>query len=235
MAQRTQQAEVVRIRDLSPHVRELVVRPLERPIAFAPGQWVSVHLPVGHRPPLVRAYSMAEPPQESGELVLVFDRVPGGHGSEYLWARQRGDRLPVSGPLGNFVLPEPLTRTVVFFARYTGIVPIRCMIRQLGGRTGADWSAALLYAAPARDELIYHDEFQTAADRYASFTYLPRVGGGGPESEAQAAMEDFRRVVGSNRDVLPMISGVKAFVQPLRALLAEMGYGRREIRVEKYD
>ena len=82
MAQPTQQAQVVSVRSLSPAVRELVLSPLARKISFRPGQWISRQLPVGERPPLIKAYSMAEPEASSGYLVLAFDHVPKGLGAE---------------------------------------------------------------------------------------------------------------------------------------------------------
>jgi len=32
-----------------------------------------------------------------------------------------------------------------------------------------------------------------------------------------------------------MIAGVKAFARPLRALLMELGFDRREVKLETYD
>ena len=92
MAVETQRAEVMSIRDLSPSVRELILSPLEHKISFKPGQWISLHLPVGEHPPLVRAYSMAEPQSPTGCLVLAFDRVPKGLGSGYLFMLKEGDK-----------------------------------------------------------------------------------------------------------------------------------------------
>ncbi len=103
---------------LSPTVRELILMPLESKISFKPGQWVSLKLPVGERPPLTRAYSMAEPESSSGELVLSFDRVPGGLGSGYLSSVKGGDELILAGPYGNFTVPRPLTVDLVLAARH---------------------------------------------------------------------------------------------------------------------
>src|SRR5439155_10878377 len=122
MGEPTQRANVTRARMLSPPVRELVLMPLESKITFKAGQWVSLKLPVGERQPLTRAYSMAEPESSSGELVLVFDRVPGGLGSGYLSSIQEGDDLVLAGPYGNFTVPLPLTIDLVLVARFTGIV-----------------------------------------------------------------------------------------------------------------
>lgn len=237
MAQPTQQAEIKRVRDLSPHVRELVLAPLSHAIPFTPGQWVSLHLPVGTKPPLVRAYTMAEPEQPNGELVLAFDRVPEGLGSGYLWRVKPGEQLPVSGPVGRFVLPDDRTKTPLFVARYTGIVPIRCMIRWLV-QHDPDRPVTLLYAAPSVEEAIYHHEFQALARVTPTFTYVHVMGSGdpaAPDAETQAVADHLRAVIRAGGSWLPMVSGIKAFVKPLRGLLSELGYDRKAVRAETYD
>src|SRR5438445_3253866 len=109
MGEPTQRANVTRARMLSPTVRELVLMPLESKISFKPGQWVSLKLPVGERPPLTRASSMAEPESSSGELVLAVDRVPGGLGSSYLSTVRGGDELILAWAYGISAVPRPLT------------------------------------------------------------------------------------------------------------------------------
>src|SRR5687767_6831533 len=131
MPAETQETVVEQIVDLSPHVREIVLRRPEPPLSFAPGQWVSLHLPVGEKPPLIRAYSLARPEEETGSLTLCLDRVPDGLGSGYLFERQVGDPITLAGPLGNFQIPEPLDSDLLFVAHFTGIVPIRCMLLAL--------------------------------------------------------------------------------------------------------
>src|ERR1043165_4490529 len=125
-----QRARVTSVRELTPNVRELRLLPLERPITFQPGQWVSLQLAIGNGNPLTRAYTMADPPAPSNELVLVFDRVPDGVGSEYLFHVTAGTELDVTGPYGRFVLPTPLQKETLFPAPHTGIVPVRCMLHQ---------------------------------------------------------------------------------------------------------
>lgn len=229
MAEPVQQSTVVHVRDLSPTVRELTLNP-ERPVHFAPGQWVSLKLPVGERPPLVRAYSMAEPESPSGQLVLVFDRVPNGLGSSYLCTLKPGQIVPLSGPYGHFVLPQSLTKELLFIARFTGIVPIRCIINKLKAR-GPLPRTTLIYVAPSRNELIYDDEFRQLATqpRFRYHALLEDVPGG------QNEYDIVRAVIQNHRDILPMVAGTKAFLRPLRARLSEMGFERRDIRHESYD
>lgn len=246
MAVQTQEAQVVGVRDLSPLVRELTLSPLEWKVSFKPGQWVSLHLPVGQHPPLLRAYSMAEPQSASGHLVLVFDRVPQGLGSGYLFTLKTGDKVLLAGPYGKFVMPEPLTQDLLMVTRYTGIVPIHCMVKHLfaGVHSGSGHAPevsskniTLVYGSPNPQEFIYHGEFVALATRHSTFRYVPLLlgGDGHTENDAQPLIDAIRPLVKDRRDLLPMVSGIKAFVLPLRAYFAELGYGRKEIRHETYN
>ena len=95
MAELTQKATVLSVTDLTPHIRQLLVLPQIQNIRFQPGQWVSLKLPVGAKPPLNRAYSMAAPGTTSGELTLVLDRVTGGLGSGFLFQLKPGDDVQI--------------------------------------------------------------------------------------------------------------------------------------------
>lgn len=240
MAEPTQKARLLSVRSLSPAVRELVLVPTEYKISFKPGQWVSLQLPVGERPPLVRAYSMAEPESADGRLVLVLDRVPHGLGSGYLFTLKEGDEVTVAGPYGNFVIPDPVTKELVFVARYTGIVPIRCMIKHLfAGTPGCQ--VTLVYGGPSQVEFIYHDEFTDLASRQARFRYVPklltepsRVSGQPPDGPLPE-VEALASLFGVRTDILPMVCGVKTFVRSLRAYFTKLGFERRGVRYETYD
>jgi ferredoxin-NADP reductase len=236
MGEPTQRAKVTRARMLSPTVRELVLVPLEAKIAFQPGQWVSLKLPVGERPPLTRAYSMAEPESSSGELILAFDRVPGGLGSGYLACAKEGDELIVAGPYGNFTVPRPLTVDLVLVARFTGMVPIRCMLRDLL-KGPVSYQVTLIYGSPTQTERIYHDELQEMAERHKAFRYLPTVldGSGPAGGERRSESEILASLWQGRKDFLPMVCGTKAFVRPLKTYMSELGFGRKEAKFETYD
>jgi phenol hydroxylase P5 protein len=221
---------------LAPEVKEIVLRSPETPISFEPGQWISLHLPVGEKPPLVRAYSLAYPPTPNGSLTVCFDRVPGGLGSSYLFERRVGDPLAVAGALGNFKLPDPLQSDLLLVARYTGVVPIRCMLYELLRRP-LHRRVRLVYGAPREEDLIFHSEFQTFAGGDPNFDYYPVVleptdhwtGASGTEldllEELAPAWLPFQ----------PMVCGVREFTRPIRDLLQELGFERRAVRVENYD
>src|SRR5262245_53153465 len=180
MAEYVQSATVLSATDLTPQVRQLVVLPREQSVDFTPGQWVSLKLPVGTRPPLNRAYSMAAPSTASGELTLVFDRVADGLGSTYLFQMKPGDEISLSGPYGNFVLPTSIDRELLFIAWYTGLVPIRCMLRELYAQSYRG-PVLVVAIAPEEEELLFHHELLSLAVMHSGFRYLPLVAAAGEQ------------------------------------------------------
>ena len=234
MAELTQPATVLSITDLTPHVRQLVLLPKTQKILFQPGQWVSLQLPVGIKPPLNRAYSLAEPPSPVGQLTLVFDRVPNGIGSSYLYRLKPSDELLLSGPYGNFALPLPPDQNLLFISRYTGLVPIYCILKQLAA-SGTLPQSLLLAVGPAEDELLYHDELLALAARHPSFQYMPVAVNGTDQEVVEATVKLLRPLVTGRPKVTPLLSGVKGFVRPLRAYLMERGYDRKEVKTETYN
>jgi ferredoxin-NADP reductase len=242
MAIPTIEARITEVRRIAPRVCEMSLAPAA-PIHFAPGQWVSVHLPVGPRPPLIRAYSLALPEAPSGELVLCTDLVPGGLGSTYLHTLEAGTVMTLAGPFGNFVLPEPVPAHLFLAARFTGIVPIRCILRHLAARDWPIAAAALVYGAREPEELVYNAELAALAESVPGFTYFPLTGAA--DSGDSAALPETPRIrealahvraTAGGEPFLPMISGVKEFVRPLRQLLMdEAGFERRAVRCESYD
>ncbi len=232
MTEPVQPAVVLSVTDVTPNVRQLVLLPQQHKLDFLPGQWVSLKLPVGPHPPLNRAYSMAEPASPSGELTLVFDRVPQGLGSDYLYHLRVGNRVILSGPHGKFVLPQPPDRPLLCITRYTGLVPIHCMVRAL--EAAHDPTPIFLIAVgPAEDELLYHTELLSLAVTRPSFQYLPLVT---PTEEAAVALvtDMLPSVLPGQSKAVPLICGTKAFVHPLRQHLIEAGYQRKEIKIESY-
>ncbi|MBM4125936.1 MAG: hypothetical protein FJ247_01110 [Nitrospira sp.] len=233
MAEPTQTAKVLSVTDLTPNVRQLIVLPKTRKLSFQPGQWVSLKLPVGTKPPLNRAYSLATPESPSGELTLVFDRVPQGIGSGYLYELRPGDDLSLSGPYGNFVLPKPLDREILFITRYTGLVPVRCMVKALYAHRDAP-PVLVMAVGPAEDELVYHYEFLSLAMTRASFRYLPLVASS-EEAAVGLTVSMLRPFIDSKPKVTPLVCGTKGFVRPLRDYFIEAGYDRKEVKTETYD
>ena len=222
-------------RDLAADVRELTLAPVEPALAWIPGQWISLHLPLGEKPPLIRAYTLAAPPSASGELVLCFDRIPGGLGSEYLCEAEPGTEITFGAPLGRFTPPET-PGDQIWVARFTGIVPFRAMLLHLLENPPAG-KVTLIYGAPRPDALAYHAELVRAAEELEWFELLATVdepdenwaGHVGPELDLLPAL------AGDRTDLLPMACGKRDFVHEIRDFFQQRGYDRRAVKIESYD
>jgi ferredoxin-NADP reductase len=142
--------------------------------------------------------------------------------------------LQLSGPYGNFTIPEPLDRELLLIARYTGLVPIRCMLKQLYAQRQTG-SVLLIAVAPAEEEFLFHQELLTLAVTNPGLRYLPLVAAGGEQQGVDLTLSMLRPLVEDAPKVIPMLCGTKAFVHPLRAYFVHEGYDRKEVRIESYD
>ena len=218
----------MRVVDVAPDTRTLHLRlPPDTHFRFTPGQFVSCLLPVGGSD-IVRAYTIASHPEDVPAIEIVWNLVPNGQGSHYLFGLGIGDTLRFTGPWGTFTLDQAPAADCVFIADGTAIAPIRPMLRRALD-TGSGHAVRLHYAAARRDLLLYDAEFRSAAVAHPRFTYEPLHG-----DELLAHME--RRYVAGDDDRTRhfYVCAVGAIVHRLRDLLRGAGYARRAVQYEKW-
>ncbi|MEV5413286.1 2Fe-2S iron-sulfur cluster binding domain-containing protein [Thermopolyspora sp. NPDC052614] len=141
-------ATVAAVEDCAADTRRLLLD-LDRPIAFNPGQYVTVRVPNSAAD---RSYSMAGPPSSADRIELNVRRTPGGLASDgWIFSSLRaGDEVSLSGPYGRFFWRPERTEPAVLVAGGTGLAPLMSMIRHVlegdadrrltlyhGGRTAA--------------------------------------------------------------------------------------------------
>ena len=121
-------AEITRLTPLAWNVLELRLRP-ERPYPYRTGQYARVAVP--GRPDQWRSYSMATPPDTTGELVFHIRELPGGVFSQWLFhAAQTGDELTLGAAQGEFALRPDNDRDMLCIAAGTGLAPIEAIIQE---------------------------------------------------------------------------------------------------------
>ena len=221
-------AAVRRIADCG--VFELDATVAGAPLDYRAGQWISLHLPAGARPPAVRGYTLAEPAAADTRIRLAFDAVPGGVGSTYLSGLSGGERIPFTGPLGNFTL-DGAADTVVMVGRFTGVVPLRCMLLEAAARGPAPRRALLLQTAESPAGLVYRDELAALAANTPWLDYRAEV----VATDGVAEIELLADLLPAGTDFTPYLCGLSRVVRPLRAHLVERGFARRAVRCERYD
>jgi phenol hydroxylase P5 protein len=181
---------VSRIEDLTPTVKGVWIE-LDERIAFQAGQYINLHIPGENQP---RAFSVASPPAQSGEIELNIRLVPGGKGTG--WVHQglhAGDRVRLSGPYGRFFVRAAAHAQerlgYLFLAGGSGLSSPRSMILDVLA-PGEDKPITLVNGARAQDELYHHAEFLELARRHPNFTYVPALSGE-PESSGWLGARGF--------------------------------------------
>jgi phenol hydroxylase P5 protein len=162
---------VTRIETLTPTIKGVWIK-LDTPIRFQAGQYVNLVLPgdIGSR-----AFSVASPPSEDGEVELNIRIVPGGQGTAYVHEKmQAGERVRISGPYGRFFVKKSADVPVVFMAGGSGLSSPRSMILDLL-EEGFDKPIVLVYGQRSREELYYHDAFVALAEKHPNFRYVPAL------------------------------------------------------------
>lgn len=141
--------------------------------------------------PTVRAYSMASYPAEEGMIMLnvriatpPFDRsqprgvfkmlpVPPGISSSYIFTRKPGDHVTISGPYGDFLLPEndPKSQEYIFVGGGAGMAPLRSHIMQLFKTLKTEREVHFFYGARALVEAFYLEDFAQIEKEFPNFHF----------------------------------------------------------------
>jgi ferredoxin-NADP reductase len=204
---------------------------------FTPGQFISIAIPLPNEN-RVRPYTLASSPEDDGPLEIVFNLVPGGAGSEYLFRRKVGDQLSFTGPFGMFTLDRAPEVETVFAAEGTAIAPIRPMLRRALA-VPPPAPLKLFHSARSRSELLYAPEFEAAAARCTNFTFEPILteppaGWSGRRGQLLQRIRQLFVEGDQHRDRAFYLCGVGQGVIDLRDLLRKSGYARRAVQYERW-
>ena len=127
---------------------------------------------------VVRAYSMANYPEEKGVMkfnIRVASPPPGtdyppGKMSSYLFARKPGDKVTIFGPFGEFFAKET-DAEMVFIGGGAGMAPMRAHIFDQLLRIKTDRKITFWYGGRNQRELFYVDEFDKLAEEHENFEW----------------------------------------------------------------
>ena len=140
----------------------------------------------------IRAYSMASYPGEKGIIKLnvriatpPFDRsvpreqgpkllpVNPGIASSYVFTRKPGDKVMISGPFGDFLLPknDPDTQEYIFVGGGAGMAPLRSHIMQLFKTLKTGRPVHFFYGARALVEAFYLEDFAEIEKDFPNFHF----------------------------------------------------------------
>lgn len=130
---------------------------------FIPGQFLNYTLP--HKRADLRGtrrfFSISSSPTEDNILLTTKFAEKSSSFKNALRALQRGDELTATRPEGDFVMPDDLTRPLVFVAGGIGVTPYRSMIKYLLDKNEKR-PITLIYGARTKEEFVFKDIFSQA-------------------------------------------------------------------------
>ena len=141
--------------------------------------------------PTIRAYSMASYPAEKNVIKLnvriatpPFDRnqpkgvfkmlpVPPGIASSYVFTRKPGDKVIISGPYGEFLLPkdDPDSQEYIFVGGGAGMAPLRSHIMHLFKTLKTKKTVNFFYGARSLVEAFYLEDFAEIEKEFPNFRF----------------------------------------------------------------
>ncbi len=218
--------------------------PEQPAFSFTAGQFVSIAF-TANGEDAKRSYSIASAPrlaEEKGTIEIAIGLVPNGKASQYFTAMKPGDQCTMTGPFGVLTLPAPSKdepSRLVLAATGTGVAPYRSMLPELKECADQGTRIHLLMGARTRQDLFYQDDFQTLANSSENVIYETCL------SREQATDASKGELTGYIQDRLKILSlmpgqdlvylcGNPAMIDDNLKLLAELGFGPRQIKREKY-
>ncbi|MCW8857651.1 MAG: NADH:ubiquinone reductase (Na(+)-transporting) subunit F [Kangiella sp.] len=127
----------------------------------------------------IRAYSMANYPEEEGIIMLNVRiatppprdmSLPPGKMSSYIWSLKPGDKVTISGPYGEFFAKDT-TAEMVFIGGGAGMAPMRSHLFDQLRRIKTDRKISFWYGARSSREMFYDEDFDMLAKENPNFEW----------------------------------------------------------------
>jgi Na+-transporting NADH:ubiquinone oxidoreductase subunit F len=140
---------------------------------------------------VVRAYSMANYPEERGIIMLNVrvasppprqPHLPPGQMSSYIFSLKPGDQVTISGPYGEFFARDS-DAEMVFIGGGAGMAPMRSHIFDQFKRLETKRKVSFWYGARSLREAFYVDHFDGIAAEFPNFTWTLALSDPLPEDD----------------------------------------------------
>ena len=150
--------------------------------------------------PAIRAYSMACYPAE-GDIIKLnvriatppvdratkkFLPVNPGICSSYIYSLKPGDKVTISGPYGEFFLPDnlPADQELIFIGGGAGMAPMRSHIMHLFKTEKTGMKVNFFYGARSLKEAFYLEDYHEIEKEFPNFHFHLALDRPDPEADA---------------------------------------------------
>jgi Na+-transporting NADH:ubiquinone oxidoreductase subunit F len=156
--------------------------------------------------PTLRAYSMANYPEEEGIIMLNVRiatpppgrlHLPAGKMSSYIFSLKAGDKVTISGPFGEFFAKEGESE-MVFIGGGAGMAPMRSHIFDQLKRLHTKRKISFWYGARSKREMFYEDDYNGLAAENDNFNWHVALSDPQPEDNWDGMTGFIHNVLNEN-------------------------------------
>ena len=211
--------------------------------------------------PTLRAYSMATYPAEGNIIKLnvriatpPFDRVKGGFMdvnpgicSSYIYSLKPGDKVMISGPYGEFFIPDncPDDQEFVFIGGGAGMAPMRSHIMHLFKTEKTNRKVNFFYGARSLKEAFYLEDYAQIEKEFPNFKFHLALDRPDPEADKagipyvpgfvhNVLYETYLKNHEAPEDILYLMCGPPMMAQSVVNLLDSLGVPSENILFDNF-
>ena len=211
--------------------------------------------------PTLRAYSMATYPAEGNIIKLnvriatpPFDRAKGGFVdvnpgicSSYIYSLKPGDKVMISGPYGEFFIPDncPADQEFVFIGGGAGMAPMRSHIMHLFKTEKTNRKVNFFYGARSLKEAFYLEDYAQIEKEFPNFKFHLALDRPDPEANKAGVpyvpgfvhnvlYETYLKNHEAPEDILYLMCGPPMMAQSVVNLLDSLGVASENILFDNF-
>ena len=211
--------------------------------------------------PTLRAYSMATYPAEGNIIKLnvriatpPFDRAKGGFVdvnpgicSSYIYSLKPGDKVMISGPYGEFFIPDncPDDQEFVFIGGGAGMAPMRSHIMHLFKTEKTNRKVNFFYGARSLKEAFYLEDYAQIEKEFPNFKFHLALDRPDPEADKAGVpyvpgfvhnvlYETYLKNHEAPEDILYLMCGPPMMAQSVVNLLDSLGVASENILFDNF-
>lgn len=201
--------------------------------------------------PVYRAYSMANHPAEGNCVMLniriatppppLWDKVPPGLATSYIFKLKPGDKVMISGPFGEFFAKDT-DREMVYIGGGAGMAPMRSHIFDLFHTNNTTRKVSYWYGARSRREMFYDDDFKNIMEKWSNFTYHVALSEPLPEDNWDSYVGFIHQVVLDNyldkhedpTEIEYYLCGPPMMISAVQKMLYDLGVEQEMIAFDEF-
>ena len=202
--------------------------------------------------PEFRAYSMANHPAEGNRVMLnvristppppLWNDVPPGIASSYIFNLKPGDKVTISGPYGEFFIKEKSEREMVYIGGGAGMAPMRSHLFHLFHTEKTNRKVSFWYGARSKREMFYDEDFVDIKSKFDNFKYIVAMSDPQPEDNwtgptgfiHSVLLEEYLKNHDDPTEIEYYMCGPPPMIDALENMLYSLGVEPEMIAYDKF-